>query len=252
MIIDCHAHITENGSWFNTSFDSSVENLLHQMDQAGIDRSILLPIKGSVSHEYISRIVHQYNDRLIGFGSISVKTWQQDLNDCKRYSFKGVKFHPRLQNETLLELSEAGVLEELGMNKLTLIICGWQQTSASRATMKTLTPVVLDTIAKKYPSVTFIMAHMGGHNFWDAFFCARSNANVFLDCSYFLSFFKNTSLESDFWAMYKKIDEKVVFGSDFPEISIPEIIQYINTKSIEFGIDTSKLYFANISKILGL
>jgi predicted TIM-barrel fold metal-dependent hydrolase len=47
-----------------------------------------------------------------------------------------------------------------------------------------------------------------------------------------------------------KIDEKVVFGSDFPEISIKEHLTYIQHKSEFYKFDLSKLCSTNIIKIL--
>jgi predicted TIM-barrel fold metal-dependent hydrolase len=247
-IIDCHVHITESGKWYNTNYDASVNNLLKQMDEAKINKSVILPIRGATSNLFIKKTCETYSDRFIGFGNVSCKTWKDDLKQILDYDLKGIKFHPRIQNESILEWDQIGLLNEIQKLNLPLLICGWQQTSSIVANMKNLQPIIIDEIAKKYPNLKIIIAHMGGHKYLDAFFCARSNPNVYLDCSYFFTFFKNTSLERDALVLFNKLDEKILFGSDFPECNIPNYLNYLNDQANEYEIDLSKM-MNNFNKI---
>lgn len=93
---------------------------------------------------------------------------------------------------------------------------------------------------------------MSGHNFWDAIFCARSNKNVYLDCSYFINFFKGTSLENDFWKIINKIDQKLIYGSDFPEINNIDNINYFKSKLNKSAknTDKSRILYKNINSLI--
>lgn len=247
---DCHVHITSDGKWFNTGIDASLKRLLQEMDNAQIEKSIVLPIYGHMTNSYIKNVVSENADRLIAFGTTSIKNYKDDFVYIIENNFKGVKLHPRIQNETIYDWHNAGILKIMEDNNLPLMICGWQQTNSSVATMSTLHPRNIDEISKKYKNLKIILAHFGGHKFLDAFFCARGNENVFLDCSYFFQFFKNTSLENDALILFNKVSEKVIFGSDFPEINIVDYKKYFEKKSEQYKIDLTKLMSFNISKIL--
>ena len=248
MIIDCHTHITGNGKWFETGLGSSPEILLAAMKNANIDQSLLLPIYGTITNSGIAEVVKQYPGKFIGFGSIDIATWKSDIEEITHYRLKGIKFHPRMQDQTLFSLENSGALQEMNAKKLPLLICGWQQTSSDHAPMGLIGPVIVDAFAKKYKDMNFIIAHMGGHKFWDAFFCARGNKNVYLDCSYFLKFFRGTSIEKDFWSVVKLIDEKLIYGSDFPEIDMKEYKEYFEKKATLAGLDTEKICYSNFQK----
>jgi predicted TIM-barrel fold metal-dependent hydrolase len=250
MRIDSHVHITETGKWFNTNSNSSLGALLREMDKSKIDKSVVLPISGIIKNAFVAKVIKDNPDRIIGFGGVSAKTWRLELSEIEEMNLKGVKFHPRIQNESIEEWDRLGILEELDRRSLPLLICGWQQTSASKADMISIQPLIIDRVAKKYPSLKIIIAHMGGHKFYDAFFCARGNPNVFLDCSYFFQFFKGTSLEIDALTLLSKIDEKVLFGSDFPEVNISENLKYFESKSENYQFDFSKLLCTNIGKLI--
>lgn len=249
-VVDCHVHITESGKWYNTTYDASVDNLLSQMDKADVAKSVLLPIHGATSNSFINKICSEHKDRFIGFGNISSRSWKADLQQIIDYGLKGVKFHPRIQNESIVEWEQIGILNELQNLGLPIVICGWQQTSSLVANMNSIQPLIIDDIAKQYKELKIVIAHMGGHKFYDAFFCARGNTNVYLDCSYFFSFFKGTSLENDAMILFKKMDEKILFGSDFPEVSIVNYVNYFSEQSEKYEIDFSKMMSNNIYKLI--
>ena len=129
------------------------------------------------------------------------------------------------------------------------MICGWQQSST--ICIEDICPLKIDIFAKKYRNIRFIISHLGGHKFWDAFTVARSNENVFLDCSYFLNFFKNTSLEKDFFSMLSSIDRKVLYGSDFPEVDILNYKKYFIQKSKSINLTKlNNILFNNVNNML--
>lgn len=247
--IDCHVHVTESGRWFNTSYNSSVDHLLDEMDRAGIEKSIVLPIKGVTTNAFVISLAKAHGDRLIGFGTASMKTWRDDLKEIVDNDLRGIKFHPRIQHESMMDWEEHGILKAIEKTGLPLIVCGWQQTSSPVATMEKIQPNVIDSIAKKHPNLKIVIAHLGGHRFYDAFFCARGNPNVFLDCSYFFNFFKGTSLEKDALVLMHLADEKILFGSDFPEVNMREYLTFIDEKSQEYHFDLKKM-LNNAQKIL--
>ncbi|MBL7996078.1 amidohydrolase family protein [bacterium] len=250
MIIDAHTHVTRDGKWFGTTYNASVDNLLRQLDRSKVERSVLLPLAGTTDNQFIAQCVRQHPDRFIGFGTIRLNTWSRDIDEIIQLNLKGVKLHPRIQKETLRDWFDNGILNKLSDLSLPITVCGWPQSTAVEIPIDTIIPTEVDRIAKRLPSLKVIIAHLAGHRFWDAFFCARSNQNVYLDCSYFFSFMKGTSIERDFWKTIKKIDQKIIFGSDFPEVDIFEYFNYFKRKIEKSDIDQSKVFCSNLSELL--
>jgi predicted TIM-barrel fold metal-dependent hydrolase len=245
-VIDCHINISSNGSWFNTNYIASYENINIQTEEAGIEKAVLIAMPGACNNDYF------YNDTINRdkfwiFGNIDFQNIDLSFKQIIELNLDGVKVHPRFQNVSLHELDELGVFTRLNDLALPLMICGWQQSSI--LCIKELCPLNVDMYAKKYTRIKFIISHLGGHKFWDAFTVARSNKNVFLDCSYFLSIFKNTSLEKDFFTILPFIDKKVFYGSDFPEVSILEYKDYFIKKIDHLTTDkVNNVAFDNINR----
>lgn len=180
MIIDGHVHITDNGSWLNNGPITTLSELMKATDKAHVDKAAMLSPVGMTANETVVRGVGAQSNRLIGFGHLSSAPYRESVWRVKERGLTGVKFHPRLESRPLASLETQGLLEELAVNHLPLLVCGWLQSTS--VVMDELPPLPLDRIGEWHPSVTFILAHLGGRHLWDVFFCARSNANVYLDC----------------------------------------------------------------------
>ena len=49
-IIDCHINISSNGSWFNTKYDASYDNIIRELNNSGIYKSVLIAMPGVCSN----------------------------------------------------------------------------------------------------------------------------------------------------------------------------------------------------------
>ncbi len=247
-VFDGHINISENGNWFNTGIDASYASAVDALEEAGIKRAALIAMPGvSTNKVFESSAINR--SRYWCFGNIDFERIQYSLDQIKELELDGVKFHPRIQGVEPERIMESGVLDAIEGLGIPVMICGWQQSST--VSIESLSPLVIDKIAKRYKTVKFSLAHLGGHRFWDAFTVARSNPNVFLDCSYFLEFFKGTSLETDFFASLSLVDEKIIYGSDFPEINPKTYLSnfFKSDKEIDENI-LSKVFTKNLEKLM--
>ena len=215
------------------------------MEDAGIEKGLIIAMPGACTNNFFYKDIID-RDKFWIFGNIDFKNINLSFQQISELNLDGVKVHPRFQNVNLNELENLGVFDRLNDLALPLMICGWQQSST--LCIKNLCPLCVDEFAKKYSQIKFIISHLGGYKFWDAFTVARSNKNVFLDCSYFLSIFMNTSLENDFFTMLPYIDKKIFYGSDYPEVSILEYKDYFIKKINHLGVEkANNILFDNIN-----
>jgi len=249
-IIDFNVHITKNGIWFGNDKNCTVDQLINLMNVNGIDKSVIMPLSVNISNEFVASVCSEYPDKLYGFGTISVKGCEQDVEFIKSNNLVGCKFHPRIQGISIFDLHTNGILDILEKEKVPLAICCWPQVHNNNLTNNDVSPFAVEELAKKYPKLVFIILHMGGHKLWDSIFISRANNNIYLDCSYFIDFFKGTSLESDFWEVINKIDEKIIYGSDYPEIDIGSNYRYVKKMAKEKMNNPQKLFYNNAMKII--
>lgn len=252
MIIDAHIHISENGKWFDTDLNCSVDKTLYEMDRTGIDKAVVLFLHGLNSNKKLYNIIERHIERFIPFCTLDLddKFASKELGILiNEYAFRGLKIHPRLQcvapySEKLFNVYEKAI--ELG---IPITFDGYSQSNF--VCLEDLQPYVYDKLAKRYPELKIIIAHAGGHRLWDAYFVARSNKNVYLDVSYILKTFENTSFIKDLSTMFQLLDQKIIYGSDYPEINMFEY--YSATKPLIIGLDDIKqnnIFSENIIRII--
>lgn len=237
---DGHVNISESGKWFDSGLDASYDRVVDELSAAGIERAALLAMPGVCTNAVFSSGKIDRN-KFWCFGNLDFSRLDYSIDQIADLNLDGVKIHPRFQRvgvDQLLEMEFIGRLEQLA---LPLMICGWQQSSS--VPIDSLSPLHIDKIAKKYPRLPIIISHMGGYRFWDAYTVARANPLVFLDCSYYLQAFRGTSLEFDFFSLLKTVDRKIIYGSDFPEVSIKYYLE-------DFVRKTSEIEDAKMGNIL--
>lgn len=113
------------------------------------------------------------------------------------------------------------------------------------------------TVADYIEKTPIVIVHSGGYRVMEAMLLAADKQNVWLDTSFSLPYYKNSSIELDFAYVIKKMNcERVVFGSDHPYINFDEAIEQhfkffekhkFNTSEIEniMGLNALKLFNEN-------
>jgi predicted TIM-barrel fold metal-dependent hydrolase len=222
-----------------------VEDSLYE---AGISNAMLIAMPGACSNSFFSS--GQVNrSKYWCIGNIDLEDWKFSVDEIRDLDLDGVFIHPRYQGFSLESLLCSDLLSSLEDHNLPIVICGWTQSES--VPIESLSPLWIDKIAKKHKNLRILLAHLGGHRYWDAFMAARSNQNVYLDCSYFLDVFRDTSLEADFFASLRLIDQKVIFGSDFPEIDPAAYSsRFIDQISRIREVDVSRLLSENIQDFM--
>ncbi len=95
---------------------------------------------------------------------------------------------------------------------------------------------------------------MGGHQIIDFVLLAKRLSNVFFDISYSLLYFRDSSVEKDFFYCFKSLRfENIFFGSDFPDRSIPLTVKLTKDLFKKYKLslkDQKKLMYLNAEKFI--
>jgi predicted TIM-barrel fold metal-dependent hydrolase len=98
-------------------------------------------------------------------------------------------------------------------------------TPISDMPLEKIRPLAYRELAAKFPSLKIILAHSGMPFIWETYLVLKWYNNIFADLSHILLYFQNTSLISDLAWVLRKIPQKFIYGSDFPEVGLSEYFQ---------------------------
>ena len=227
MIVDAHTHITPDGKWFNTSYDASINNLLRQMDEANVEKAVIIGFPGHITNEFIYKTSLSYHDRLLPVGSFNPAIY----TDSKKLTaeikdqfydgpYIGIKLHPRLNAYDILDDRVFATFDEISSwNKKPAI---WIDTFFYYPGGKLKKPPVeaLHDIIGAYPSLIFLLSHSAGPDILKLAYAIRSCNNAYLDLSLVLTKFEGSSVECDISHLLNNFEKRMVFGTDFPEENI--------------------------------
>ncbi len=184
MLIDFHTHafpdglaerairslqdgVTESGLDFDNTayYNGTADGLLKQMDECGVDISVLLPVSTKSSQsEGINRWtkeITERTDRIIPFGAIYPdENSLRNLDKLAESGYKGIKLHGDFQNFYADEPRMIPFYRRCG--ELGLIVVMHSGIDPASPHDIHTTPERIANILDKVSGTSFVIAHMGG------------------------------------------------------------------------------------------
>ena len=92
---------------FAKGADASVDHLLQDMNENSIDKAFVCAVDGAVTNEYLSKVVREHSNRIVGFAWInnpldkmkSVEALEIAVNEL---GLRGLKLHPAFRTSVQL------------------------------------------------------------------------------------------------------------------------------------------------------
>ena len=221
MVIDAHVHITKDGKWFHTNNDASLSRLLREMDQAKVDKAVLLALDSFIENDFIAKVVKQYPDRFWGIGSVNPDNPRaiEEIMRCREdLGLVGLKLHPRLSGWDFSTPNLLPALAKAGEQRMVVVIDSFLY-SRSHVPRRPIYDEIAQ-IAVELPTLQIIVAHAGFHEVLETSLIARVFDNIWLDFSFVVERFWGSSVQLDLQYACATLSHKIVWGSDFPEINI--------------------------------
>ena len=264
MRIDAHVHYsTEEGY---------VDRLVEEERRLGFDRVCL---NGAVWSEHrdandeVARAREKYPEVIVGFGYFPLGEWGTEVvRELHGQGFQGLKFirpPARYDDKAFYPVYEAA--EELGMVCLFHlgIVARTPQDREHDVNNERHRPIYLDTIARSFPSLKLVGAHLGNPWYDEAGMACRWNPNLYFDLS-------GSSLKKrppEFFRLilwwtetgqYRDPEgrhawEKIVFGSDVGIEQIEDVVNDYQRTMDAIGLrrELQEAVFGNtMAKLLGL
>jgi len=275
MIIDFHTHvfppqIKKNRSKYIDSDPcfailysnkeaklATADELIASMDKAGIDISVILN-HGWATHElcvetndYILESIARYPKRLIGFCAIQPYSTSAAIAEVERCAKGGIKGIGELRPDVqLLNLNDEEVMEPfievVKKQKLILHIHASEPVGHQYPGKGSITPDILYPFITSYPDLTVVCAHWGGGLPFYALMpeVEKAMSKVFFDTAASPLLYRPQ--------VYNQvIQDKILFGSDFPLIGQGQLLKEIS--SLNLPQKTKKLILSgNAQRLLNI
>lgn len=237
-IIDAHNHLGVRPGAAQTGSD-----LIARMETVGCGKAVIFPfVEGTYSNEPILQAYREFPDRLIPFCAVNPWDGKAAVDELRRcvvdLGFKGVKLHPTLHGYHLSDPSLVNPLfDAADQLRIAVITHGAADLFNS--------PLECAAIARRFPRVPLLIAHMG--MFWSvdqAIQCAGEVKNLFLEVSRVPAFEIAT-------AVRELGPERVIYGTDSPFVDYEQ--EFARMKRVVASKDGYDLIMGgNIARILRL
>jgi predicted TIM-barrel fold metal-dependent hydrolase len=230
------------------------------MDRAGVDRSVVVALAGFISNDFVGQVCARHPDRLIPGASIhplAYPTPREALNELRslrlEYPYAVLKLHPRLNKYDPLDPGCLSFLEEMATEDLRLPV--WLDTlfSYPGASLRRSPVDTIHELVGRFPTLTFVLLHGCGSEILQLSQSVQDYPNAWIDLSYTMRKARGGPGEGDFKEAVLRFSGKMVFGSDFPEVALPEAMESFH--SYEFHLapgEQASVLGGRLQQILGV
>ncbi len=253
MIVDVHTHvfpdiIRENRENFFSGEEEfysiykdskakmvSYKELLNVMDEEGVDKAVIFGFPwnnieyAKINNDYIIEAIENYPERFIGFACLNplINGALEEIQRCVKFGLKGVgeiAFYSRDIDDEIIDKLKP-IMEFCREKDIVFLIhtnepVGHEYPGKVDMKLKNIYKFV-----KKYPENKIILAHMGGGLFF--YTLMKKEVEEVLKNTYFDTAAVPFLYKIEIYNILAqfRIEDKILFGSDFPLI---KPIRYFN------------------------
>ncbi|MFZ4453659.1 amidohydrolase family protein [Salibacterium aidingense] len=205
-----------------------------------------------VPNEYVAEYTLKHQDKLFGFASVDPNKWDAPLileHAVKELGMCGLKLAPFYQNFYPDEKRYFSLYAKAAELNIPIL---WHQGTSfiPEGYLDASRPAALDPIAREFPSLKMIIAHMGHPWTEECIAVVRKNKNMFMDMS---------ALGTRSWQFYNAmviameygVLHKILFGSDYPFFTSEETKEsFSNINKLVEGTNFPRIPEREVEKII--
>lgn len=271
MIIDFHTHIfpdkiakptveklksylCDAGEECAAYTDGTLGSLLSSMKEAGISKSVILPVVTNPKQfDSINRFSKETDSQngIIAFGGIHPdnENPEEKLDYIKSLGLKGIKLHPDYQNTYINDEKYIRIIryaQKIGL--ITVIHAGYDVLSPDN--LHCPIDMALEMLEKvgNGENTKIVLAHLGGLRAGEECLEKLAGQNVYLDVSYVLNKTEPELLKKIF---EKHGFDKILFASDSPWGEQKAFVETLKKLDISEE-NRNKIFHENANRLLAL
>jgi predicted TIM-barrel fold metal-dependent hydrolase len=183
--------------------------------------------------------------------SNSIEVATAARSELQDNGFIGVKLHPALNRYDPLDPQVMSFLDELAdwSRPLPVWLCTYFYYKGG--VLRKTTVDTIYEIVGRYPTVSFILTHAAGPDILRLAHAVRSCPNAFLELSFTLTRYLGSSVETDIRYLLQTFDQRMLHGSDFPEVSLTRAATAFDAVSRDCELDArERVLGLNLREIL--
>lgn len=266
MIIDFHSHCYPDNvapkALHNLHYnygvvahsDGTLNGLREGMAKAGIDLSVVLPVASRPGQfpkltDWAMNIT-QENEDIISFGSVFPRedNWQEQIDYIKKSGLPGLKLHPDFQE---FYFNEQRILDMISYAiDIGLLVTVHVGVDPACLELVHSTPQMVRRLVDYVQSERLILAHLGGHLYWDEVLEYICGTNCTIDMALSTGAINSKKLLK---IMSNHGYDRILFGTDSPwsnqSISV-RMMEVLDIQLPEGAKD--KIMYGNASRLLNL
>ena len=237
---------------------ASIENIIDMLSETGFNRAVIFGFGFNdlglcaMTNDYVIEAARAYPDKITGFISIppNVKGMEKEISRCHDAGLKGIgEIFPESQSFSIDDKNETKKLAGICLERsLPLIIhtnepVGHDYTGKSNISLRQI-----DAFIGNSQNLKVVLAHWGGGLiFYEAMPEIREKyKDVYYDTAASPYLYDETIYKT---ALSLGIEDKIIFGSDYPLLSPLRYIQEL--EKIPFDI-RNKILFKNAERLLNI
>lgn len=241
-----------------------VDIFLYEMDAAGVDQAVLLPVDCTTAHhckivsnEAVARLVEK-SSRFIGFASVdpNVPAAPRLLEHAlKEMGLKGLKLDPALQRFNMNDVERVYPLFQICSELEVPVVMHCGLSWAMQGQAKYAHPLGVEEIAQTFPKLNIVLAHFGWPWVNEAVMLALKFHNVYLDTSIIFSGTPQDAFEQVFQrnigtlTLERSLYRQVVFGTNYPRTDMRRSVRGIQRVGLSESL-LSYIFVKNAKHLL--
>lgn len=261
-VIDFHTHafpddlapraietLTSETPDMKNATDGTVGGLVRSMDEAGIERSVVLPV--ATKAEQVPTINQAAgalrSNRIEPFGALYPYDPHLDerIAQIRAIGLRGIKLHPEYQNFYVDDPRFDPMYSMLQDSGLIVVFHAGKDPGPFSSDHAL--PHALAAVAQKFPRLLMVASHMGGFRCWDEVERELLGTSLFLDTS---AVYQEIGTERFERIVNYHGAERILFGTDSPWFSQEETLNWF--ERLRLGSEQKeKILFQNARMLLG-
>jgi len=246
-IIDAHVHFP---------VQSGLKAFVEECGETGIEKSFMCALpKPGMDNAAVEGAMKEYPDIVEGFAYIDLDSDEPTAIEeaCSR-GFTGIKLiapYKPYDWEGYFPLYEKMTQQRMPVLLHTGIVVRGTRMSEEGVTSANMQPIFLETIARRFPNLTLIGAHLGHPWCEEAAVVSLHNPNVYFDISGGHTFYIALTLWRRFG--YDLKASKLLFGTDVSPDSFQKFVNYWEVVLPQLGCEDEELrliFHENAARIL--